>query len=59
MQNTLIIYPAIFMIFLTLFLYTKNYLDNVKAKKIKVLNSVILKYIREKFLSMLQFQDKH
>ena len=35
MQNTLIIYPAIFMIFLTLFLYTKNYLDNVKAKKNK------------------------
>ena len=33
MEKTLILYPAISMIILTLFLYGKNYLDNVKAKK--------------------------
>ena len=33
MEKTLILYPAILMMALTLFLYTKNYLDNVKAKK--------------------------
>ena len=31
MENVLIIYPAILMIFLTLFLYVKNYLDNRRA----------------------------
>ena len=31
MEKTLIIYPAISMIILTLFLYVKNYLDNRKA----------------------------
>ena len=38
MEKTLIIYPAIFMMILTLFLYVKNYLDNVKAKKNKVID---------------------
>ena len=33
MEKTLILYPAILMMLLTLFLYTKNYLDNRKAKK--------------------------
>ena len=33
MEKTLILYPAIGMMILTLFLYTKNYLDNIKAKK--------------------------
>ena len=33
MEKTLILYPAISMMILTLFLYGKNYLDNVKAKK--------------------------
>ena len=33
MEKTLILYPAISMIILTLFLYGKNYLDNIKAKK--------------------------
>ena len=33
MEKTLILYPAISMIILTFFLYSKNYLDNVKAKK--------------------------
>ena len=33
MEKTLILYPAILMMILTLFLYVKNYLDNVKAKK--------------------------
>ena len=33
MEKTLILYPAILMMILTLFLYAKNYLDNVKAKK--------------------------
>tara|TARA_B100001250_G_C19691844_1_gene740663 strand:+ start:431 stop:844 length:414 start_codon:yes stop_codon:yes gene_type:complete len=33
MENTIILYPAIAMMLLTLFLYTKNYLDNIKAKK--------------------------
>ena len=31
MENSLILYPAISMIFLTLFLYVKNYLDNRRA----------------------------
>jgi len=38
MEKILIIYPAIFMMMLTLFLYVKNYLDNVKAKKNKVID---------------------
>ena len=33
METTLILYPAISMMLLTLILYIKNYLDNVKAKK--------------------------
>ena len=33
MEKTLILYPAIGMMVLTLFLYVKNYLDNVKARK--------------------------
>ena len=37
MEKTLILYPAISMMILTLFLYTKNYLDNVKAKKTNVI----------------------
>ena len=31
MEKTLILYPAVSMILLTLFLYVKNYLDNIKA----------------------------
>ena len=37
MEKTLILYPAILMMILTLFLYTKNYLDNVKARKTNVI----------------------
>ena len=33
MEKNLILYPAISMMILTFFLYTKNYLDNRKAKK--------------------------
>ena len=33
METTLILYPAISMMLLTLILYIKNYLDNVKARK--------------------------
>ena len=33
MEKTLILYPAVAMMFLTLFLYAKNYLDNRKATK--------------------------
>jgi len=33
MEKKLILYPSILMMFLTLFLYFKNYLDNVKATK--------------------------
>ena len=33
----MILYPAASMILLTLFLYVKNYLDNVKAKKSKMI----------------------
>ena len=33
MEKSLLLYPAIFMMVLTLFLYTKNYLDNIRAKK--------------------------
>ena len=35
MKNTLIIYPSALMVTLTLFLYVKNYFDNVKATKNK------------------------
>ena len=35
MEKTLILYPAIFMMLLTLLLYVKNYLDNMKATKSK------------------------
>ena len=38
MQKTLIIYPAILMMVLTLYLYVKNYLDNIKATKNRSLN---------------------
>ena len=37
MEKTLILYPAISMMILTLFLYTKNYLDNMKAAKSKAI----------------------
>ena len=33
MEKTLLLYPAILMMTLTFFLYAKNYLDNVKARK--------------------------
>jgi len=33
MEKTLILYPAVAMMLLTLFLYAKNYLDNRKATK--------------------------
>ena len=33
MEKTLILYPAILMMILALFLYVKNYLNSVKAKK--------------------------
>jgi len=33
MEKTLILYPSTLMIVLTLFLYVKNYLNSVKAKK--------------------------
>ena len=35
MEKKIILYPAISMILLTLFLYVKNYLDNMKAVKNK------------------------
>ena len=38
MGKTLILYPAISMMILTLFLYVKNSLDNVKAIKTKAIN---------------------
>ena len=38
MEKTLILYPAIAMMLLTLFLYAKNFLDNVKAVKSKAIN---------------------
>ena len=37
MEKNLILYPAISMMILTFFLYTKNYLDNRKAKKSEVI----------------------
>ena len=33
MEKTLILYPAVFQMLLTLYLYVKNYLDNTKATK--------------------------
>ena len=38
MKNTVILYPVILMMFLTLFLYFRNYLDNVKATKSRAIN---------------------
>ena len=38
MEKTLILYPAIGMMILTLFLYAKNYLDNRKATINKSIN---------------------
>ena len=38
MEKTLILYPTIAMMLLTLFLYAKNFLDNVKAVKSKAIN---------------------
>ena len=38
MEKCLIIYSAVSMMLLTLFLYVKNYLDNTKATKTKDLN---------------------
>ena len=38
MEKTLILCPAILMVVLTLFLYVKNYLDNVKATKNRALH---------------------
>ena len=38
MEKTLLIYPAFSMFILILYLYVKNYLDNVKAIKNKTIN---------------------
>lgn len=38
MKNTLLFYPATLMFLLTLFLYARNYLDNVRATKSKKIN---------------------
>ena len=38
MKNTLLLYPATLMFLLTLFLYVRNYLDNVRATKSKKIN---------------------
>ena len=43
MQETIILYPAIMMMILTIFLYVKNYLDNFKAMKNKELSSAFFK----------------
>ena len=36
MEKTLILYPAILMMVLTLYLYVKNYFDNIGAYKNKI-----------------------
>ena len=43
MPNTLILYPAIFMMILTFYLYVKNYLDNTKAYNNKILKGEYFK----------------
>ena len=43
MQKTLIMYPAILMMVLTLYLYVKSYLDNTKAKKNKIVKGEYFK----------------
>ena len=43
MQKTLILYPAISMFVLTFFLYFKNYIDNVRARK---LNHIKFSYFK-------------
>jgi len=43
MEKTLILYPTTLMMLLTLFLYIKNYLDNVKARKNETIKSSYFK----------------
>lgn len=43
MQETIILYPAIMMMILTIFLYVKNYFDNFKAMRNKELSSAFFK----------------
>ena len=43
MQETIILYPAIMMMILTIFLYVKNYFDNFKAMRNKELSSTFFK----------------
>ena len=43
MEKTLILYPSVSMIVLTFFLYVRNYLDNVKAKKTNSIKSSYFK----------------
>ena len=43
MEKTLILYPSVSMIVLTFFLYVRNYLDNMKAKKS---NSIKFSYFK-------------
>ena len=43
MQETIILYPAIMMMILTIFLYVKNYFDNFKAMINKELSSAFFK----------------
>ena len=46
MDKTLILYPAVLQIFLTLCLYVKNYLDNTKATKNRSVNFGFFKAYR-------------
>ena len=48
MDKTLILYPATLMIALTLLLYVKNYLDNLKATKNRDINFSHFKTYSEK-----------
>ena len=43
MQKTLILYPTVLMMVLTLYLYVKNYLDNTKAHKNKIIKGKYFK----------------
>ena len=48
MEKTLILYPAIGMMTLTLFIYVKSYLDFVKAKKSDAVKFSYFKTYRRK-----------
>ena len=48
MENNFILYPAVLLMILTLFLYVKNYLDNTTAFKNKIVKGSYFKAYQDK-----------